>query len=268
MLLSIKSRVAAMVCQGRPLMHNIQSCYRDLDEIMKKLPAGKSINSGLSVMHTYLKAAVIIAERTNFATSKSDASIVEDQLAPAMNPLIATFMQKCKSTAKDVHIERNKKTVPLPQVDLSEHLEEMDQTAEKSKADTGLAAAAAAAAAATPISAPSVAPDEDKDIDVAPWRKRHNRPWSKPVCVWHRVCYMGTTVAASWTHTWKQQLHLLRGFTKMAMSWCHVARNLPLITQCGGTTKVFISGKFYYYCAVKGCTSGKNGGKYGANGAN
>ena len=257
-----KDRVASLVRQGRPLMRDIQSCYRDLDAIMKKLPPGKSINSGLSVMHTYLEAAAVVAERTNFATGKSDASIVEDQPAPAMNPLIAASMRKCKSTVKDAH-RKKQKTVPLPQVDLTEHMEAMDKTAEKLTDDTGLAAAAAVA---TPISALSVAEDDDKDIDSLLDEK-------DTTDLGPNQCVCGIDYA-----TWDQLLQhrgLIHENNSYTCSWIY--EDGDELVPCGEEFTTDNSmwrhyrsvhlGKFYYYCSVKGCTSGKNGEKYGADGA-
>ena len=53
-----KERIALVVRQGRPLLHDITTCYTDLTAIMKKMPDGKSINNGLRLMHRHLSVCL------------------------------------------------------------------------------------------------------------------------------------------------------------------------------------------------------------------
>ena len=267
-----KERVASVVRQGAPLMRDIQSCFWDLGDIMKRMPPGKSINSGLNVMYTYLEAAANIAARTNFATGESDTSIVEEQLAPAMNPLIAASLCKRKSTQKDAH-RKKPKTVHLPQVDISEHIEQMDKKAEKQQQstsetgekphdDTGLAAAVA-----VPIHAPSLSLTAEEDSRLNELLEEDDTTdlgTNQCVCgieydSWEELLQHRGLIHAnnSFVCTWRYQegdevVPCGEEFDKENSMWRHY-RSVHL-------------GKFYFYCAVKGCTSGKNGGKYGADG--
>ena len=129
-------RIASIICDGRPILKDIEKVYKDLTAIMTKMPAGKGMNAGLKLMHVHLGAVAAVAETTNFATGHSDTSVV-DQPAPAMDPLIAASLRKRKST-KPVQQPKPKKAKQsdepaptLPTVDLSEHVSEMDIAGEK-----------------------------------------------------------------------------------------------------------------------------------------
>ena len=74
---------------------------------MAKMPHGKSINSGLKLMHFHLSAVAAFAARTSFVTGCSDTSVV-DQHGLGMDPLIAVPLRKCKST-KSINTENSRK---------------------------------------------------------------------------------------------------------------------------------------------------------------
>ena len=47
-------RIAAIMREGVPMLRDIQNLHKDLTVIMAKMPHGKSINSGLKLMHFHL----------------------------------------------------------------------------------------------------------------------------------------------------------------------------------------------------------------------
>ena len=94
--------IAAIMREGVPMLRDIQNLHKDLTVIMAKMPLGKSINSGLKLMHFHLSA---VAVHTSFATGCSDTSVV-DQPGPGMDPLISAPLHKRKST-KSINTENS-----------------------------------------------------------------------------------------------------------------------------------------------------------------
>ena len=134
--------IASIIHDGRPILNDIQKVYKDLTNIMSKMPPGKSIDSGLKLMHVHLGAVAVVEETTNFTMGHSSTSIV-NQLAPAMNPLIAASLRKQKSSksAKQPDAKKARQSDEpmhtLPTVDLSEHVSEMDKVGEKETTEEG-----------------------------------------------------------------------------------------------------------------------------------
>ena len=97
--------IASIMREGVPMLWDIQNLYKDLTAIMAKIPHGKSIKSGLKLMHFHLSAVAAVGAHTSFATGCSDTSIV-DQLGLGIDPLISAPLHKRKST-KSINTENS-----------------------------------------------------------------------------------------------------------------------------------------------------------------
>ena len=133
-----KERIALVVRQGWPLLHDIMMCYTDLTALMKKMPDGKSINEGLQLMHRHLGIASAVAEHTNFTTGESNTSFAEEHPPLPLTLLLATSLRKCKASLKDANRKKQKVNsnivdelaANLPLLSLDEHLATMDVAGE------------------------------------------------------------------------------------------------------------------------------------------
>ena len=52
--------IASIMREGVPMLRDIQNLHKDLTAIMAKMPHGKSINSGLKLMHFHLSAVAAV----------------------------------------------------------------------------------------------------------------------------------------------------------------------------------------------------------------
>ena len=138
-----KERIASVMKEGIPVLKDIKQSYKDITNIIAKMPQGRSINGGLRTIQVHLEAAAAIAETVKFSTGDSDPSVTE-QPAPAMDPLLAGTVRKRKHKAaadkgKDTQPAKKPKSAKKADtaaatgtdsgqlVDLSEHVTEMDQ---------------------------------------------------------------------------------------------------------------------------------------------
>ena len=93
--------------EGVSMLRDIQNLHKDLTVIMAKMSHGKSINSGLKLMHIHLSTVAAVGAHTSFVTGCSDTSIV-DQPGLGMDPLISVPLRKHKST-KSINTENSRK---------------------------------------------------------------------------------------------------------------------------------------------------------------
>ena len=134
-----KERIASVMKEGIPVLKDIKQSYKDITNIIAKMPQGCSINGGLRTIQVHLEAAAAIAETVKFSTGDSDPSVTE-QPAPAMDPLLAGTVRKRKrKAAADTQPAKKPKSAKKADtaaatgtdggqlVDLSQHVTEMDQ---------------------------------------------------------------------------------------------------------------------------------------------
>ena len=225
---------------------------------MKKMPDRKSINEGLQLMHRHLGAASAVAEHTNFATGESNTLFAEEHPPPPLMPLLAASLHKRKASLKDANWKKqkvnsgvaNEPAANLPLLSLDEHLATMHIAGELGGDDL-------------------LEPQEVVQKDVQKVQEEEEEEIDSTGLL-ENQCVYGLDFD-SWDNLlWHQSNHPKNSFV---CSWKYKVREL--LEPCGEEFKNSNSmwrhyrsvhlGKFYFYCAVKGCTSGKHGGKYGSN---
>ena len=243
--------------QGQPLLHDIMMCYTDLTALMKKMPDGKSINEGLWLMHRHLGAASAVAEHTNFATGESNTLFAVEHPPPPLMLLSAASLRKCKSSLKDANRKKQKvdsgiadePAANLPLLSLDEHLATMDVAGELRGDDL------LEPEEVVQKDVQKVQEEEDEEIDSTDLGENQCicgldfDSWEK--LVEHRSNHPKNSFVCSWKYKVGELLEPCgEEFKNSNSMWRHY-RSVHL-------------GKFYY-CAVKGCTCGKLGGKYGSD---
>ena len=222
---------------------------------MKKMPDGKSINEGLQLMHRHLGAASAVAEHTNFVTGESNTSFAEEHPPPPLMLLSATSLGKGKASVKDANWKKrkvdtgvaDKPAANFPLLDLDEHLAAMDVAGEFVE-DQQIEPQEVVEKDVQEV-------QEDKEEEMDSTNLGENQcicgldfdSWDK--LVQHRSNHLKNLFVCSWKYKVGELLESCgEDFKNSNLMWCHY-RSVHL-------------GKFYFYCAVKGCTSGKLGGKY------
>ena len=224
---------------------------------MKKMPDGKSINEGLRLMHRHLGAASAVAEHTNFTTGESNTSFAEEHPPPPLTPLSATSLRKRKLSLKDANWKKQKVdsgvadelAANLPLLSLDEHLATMDVAGELGGDDV-------------------LEPEEVVQKDVQKVQEEEEEIDSTDLGENQCVCSLDFDSWENLVEHWSN--HPKNSFV---CSWKYKVGELS--EPCGEEFKNSNSmwrhyrlvhlGKFYFYCAVKGCTSGKHEGKYGSD---
>ena len=281
-------RIASLMREGLPVMRDIIRCYDDVTSLIRKLPEKKSINSGMRKIQLHLEAAAAVCKTTKLSSGYSNPYIT-DIAAPGMNPLISGVVRKRKhkKDAKDSSEQpekRSKGATPGDQqqqqqqqvLSLAEHEAELDKTYEERHPSTQAAEPGVTQPESTERQEQAEGDtqaeggkdkgqgeEDESDSDENP--SLHPGP-TQCVCGETLPTEVDLKLHAGLMH--KNNAYTCAGkwidndgSTKQCT---HEAQKPGSIWKHYRTQHL---GVWYYYCAVEGCKSGHNGGKYGADSA-
>ena len=275
-----KERIASVMKEGIPVLKDIKQSYKDITNIIAKMPQGRSINGGLRTIQVHLEAAAAIAETVKFSTGDSDPSVTE-QPAPAMDPLLAGTVRKRKRKAaadkgKDTQPAKKPKSAKKADtaaatgmdggqlVDLSEHVTEMDQDYR-----TRHPTQEPEPQSSEPIQGGSKETEEEEEDDEL--LAASDRDPTQCVCGADFDSVDAVEVHYGLEHT----LPGGRRSFHCSGAWIYGKGDDQYEERCAFQTKWSgsmwhhyrsrHSSKWYFYCAVHDCKGGKDGNRYGAD---